>query len=64
MRFQKLAAGSNNICISRAQANEDLLDKLDTITSCIKNTKAIFKKKDNQKFKIMILQKSLKMKKK
>lgn len=44
MGFQKLAAGSNNICISRSQANEDLLDKLDTITSCIKNTKAIFKK--------------------
>ena len=44
MGFGKLAAGSNNICISRGQANEELLDKVDTINSCIKNTNAIFNK--------------------
>ena len=43
MGTEKLAVSNNNICVSSMQTNEDLLNKLDILTSCIKNTDSIFK---------------------
>ena len=43
MGIEKLAVSINNICVSSMQTNEDLLNKLDILTSCIKNTDSIFK---------------------
>ena len=43
MGTEKLAVSINNICVSSMQTNEDLLNKLDILTSCIKNTDSIFK---------------------
>ena len=40
--FEKLAVAIRNICFSSCQTNTVLLNKLDTLTSCIKNTNAIF----------------------
>ena len=55
MRFEIFVVAINNICVSSRQANKNLLNKLDTLTSCIKNTNAVFNK-DYQKFKTTILQ--------
>ena len=40
--FEKLAVAIRNICFSSCQTNTVLLNKLDTLTSFIKNTNAIF----------------------
>lgn len=40
--FEKLAVAIRNICFSSCRTNTVLLNKLDTLTSCIKNTNAIF----------------------
>ena len=42
MGFEKLAVAISNISVSSSQTNTDLLNKLDTLTSCIKKTNAIF----------------------
>ena len=38
MGFQKLAVAIDNICVSSSQTKQDLLNKMDTLTSCINNT--------------------------
>ena len=38
MGFEKLAVAIDNICVSSSQTKEDLLNKMDTLTSCINST--------------------------
>ena len=38
MGFEKLAVAIDNICVSSSQTKQDLLNKMDTLTSCINNT--------------------------
>ena len=42
MGFEKLAVAISNVCVSSSQDNNDLLNKFDTLTSCINNTNTIF----------------------
>ena len=41
MGFEKFAFVINNIYVSISQTNKDLLNNLDTLTSCIKNINEI-----------------------
>ena len=38
MGFEKLAVAIDNICVSSSQTKQDLLNKMDTLTSCINST--------------------------
>ena len=60
MGFEKLVVAINNICVSSSQTNKYLLNKLDTLTSCMKTLMQSLIT-DYEKFKTTILQEFLKM---
>ena len=60
MGFEKLVVAINNICVSSSQTNKYLLNKLDTLASCMKTLMQSLIT-DCEKFKTTILQEFLKM---